>query len=435
MLSSINVQRAIVRRVELTAPWGLRSTGGSDIRFILVLQGTAILKTHSRSQPLSLRSGDLFIMFGDSEFSIGDEVKSLLVPCETVEQLKVGNTVGFGGGGVQTTLMTGRFAVERAEAQPIVKILPTLLHLQLDEKRCHSFQSVLELISLETERPGLASQEIIDRLCAMLFVHAIRAYINDHDRGHRGWLAGLADPQLGKAIELWHAQLQKNWTVGSMAASAGMSQSSFASRFKLIVGQSPLEYLTHWRIHRGSILMRSTDLKITTIAKSIGYASESAFTKAFEQVMQVPPSEFRVVVHLLLGPSKGFEWQWLPREHISDYRLVRVLEYIDAHLSDRLDLRVLSREAGISPFHFAALFTKAVGATPHRHVRHLRLVAAKAMLRDTDKSILDVALSCGFASASHLAAAFRRQFSKSPTECRSYYRGFRPGPSKREKND
>ena len=143
-----------------------------------------------------------------------------------------------------------------------------------------------------------------------------------------------------------------------------------------------------------------------------------------------------IAVHLLLGPSRGFEWhQSLAREHISDYRLVRVLEYIEAHLSDRLDLRVLSREAGISPFHFAALFSKAVGATPHRHVQHLRLQAAKAMLRDTDKGTLDIALTCGFANASHLAATFRRQFSQSPTEYRSSRRGFRLRPDKLGDND
>jgi len=118
----------------------------------------------------------------------------------------------------------------------------------------------------------------------------------------------------------------------------------------------------------------------------------------------------------------------LAKERISDYRLVRVLEYVEAHLSERLDLRVLAKEAGISPFHFAALFTKAVGATPHHHVQRLRMQAAKAMLRDTDKSILDIALSCGFGSASHFAAAFRRQFLQSPTEFRSSLYGFRPVP-------
>jgi AraC family transcriptional regulator len=136
-----------------------------------------------------------------------------------------------------------------------------------------------------------------------------------------------------------------------------------------------------------------------------------------------------LAAHLLLGPSVGFEWsRSLARERISDCRLVRVVEYVEAHLSERLDLRVLAKEAGISPFHFAALFTKAVGATPHRYVQQLRMQAAKAMLRDTDKSILDIALSCGFGSASHFAAAFRRQFLQSPTEFRSSVYGLRLVP-------
>jgi AraC family transcriptional regulator len=132
-----------------------------------------------------------------------------------------------------------------------------------------------------------------------------------------------------------------------------------------------------------------------------------------------------LAAHLLLGPSAGFEWRRsLAHERISDYRLVRVMEYIEAHLSERLDLHALAKEAGISPFHFAALFTKAVGATPHRHVQHLRMQAAQAMLRDTDKSTLDIALSCGFGSASHFAAAFRRRFLQSPTEYRTSLRSF-----------
>jgi AraC family transcriptional regulator len=133
-----------------------------------------------------------------------------------------------------------------------------------------------------------------------------------------------------------------------------------------------------------------------------------------------------LAAHLLLGSSRGLEWrQSLAQERISDYRLIRVLEYIDAHLSDRLDLRVLSKEAGISRFHFAALFSQAVGTTPHRHVLHLRMQVASSMLRDTDKSILEIAMSCGFRSASQFAAAFRRQFSQSPKEYRSQHLGQR----------
>jgi len=139
-----------------------------------------------------------------------------------------------------------------------------------------------------------------------------------------------------------------------------------------------------------------------------------------------------ISAHLLLGATKGIEWrQSLDKERIADYRLLRVLEYIEAHVSERLDLRILSKEAGISPFHFAALFRKAVGATPHRHVQHVRMEAAKAMLRDTDKAILEVALTCGFGTASHFASAFRRQFSQSPMEYRYSHHRLSGGPEER----
>ena len=136
-----------------------------------------------------------------------------------------------------------------------------------------------------------------------------------------------------------------------------------------------------------------------------------------------------ISAHLLLGTTKGFEWrQSLAKERISDYRLVRVLEYIEAHISESLNLSVLSKEAGISPFHFAMLFRKAVGETPHRHVQHIRMEVAKQMLADTGKPILEIALTCGFGTSSQFSVAFRRQFSQSPTEYRSSHYGLRSGP-------
>jgi AraC family transcriptional regulator len=129
-----------------------------------------------------------------------------------------------------------------------------------------------------------------------------------------------------------------------------------------------------------------------------------------------------IAAHLLLGPSANSRWhQSLAHEPISDRRIVRVLEYIEAHLGERLSLDVLAEEAAVSKFHFASVFRKSIGATPHRHVQHLRMQAAAGMLCDTDKSVLEIALTCGFLSASHFAAAFRGYFSQSPSE----YRGRR----------
>ena len=127
-----------------------------------------------------------------------------------------------------------------------------------------------------------------------------------------------------------------------------------------------------------------------------------------------------IAAHLLLGPSASSRWhESLAQEQISDRRIVRVLEYIEAHLDERLSLDVLAEEAAVSKFHFASVFSKSVGVTPHRHVQHQRMEAGAGMLRDTDKSVLEIALTCGFQSASHFAATFRRHFAQSPSEYRA----------------
>jgi AraC family transcriptional regulator len=127
-----------------------------------------------------------------------------------------------------------------------------------------------------------------------------------------------------------------------------------------------------------------------------------------------------IAAHLLLGLSASSRWhESLAREQISDRRIVRVLEYTEAHLSERLSLDVLAEEAAVSKFHFASVFSKSVGATPHRHVQYLRMQAGAGMLRDTDKSVLEIALTCGFLSASHFAATFRRHFALTPSAYRA----------------
>ena len=127
-----------------------------------------------------------------------------------------------------------------------------------------------------------------------------------------------------------------------------------------------------------------------------------------------------IAAHLLLGPSANSHWhQSLAHEQIADRRIVRVLEYIEAHLDERLSLNVLAEEAAVSKFHFVSVFAKSVGATPHRHVQHLRMEVAAGMLRDTDKSVIEIALTCGFQSPSHFAATFRCHFAQSPSEYRS----------------
>ena len=132
-----------------------------------------------------------------------------------------------------------------------------------------------------------------------------------------------------------------------------------------------------------------------------------------------------LAAYLLLGSRKVHTWhRVLSRERIADYRLRRVMEYIEANVANKLDLAVLSREAGISQFHFSALFSRAFGITARRYVQSFRMQVAKTMLASTQKSVLDIALSTGYRSAAHFGAMFRQHCGQTPTEYRATHSSF-----------
>lgn len=152
---------------------------------------------------------------------------------------------------------------------------------------------MLELLAAEADAPGLGSDAVVRRLFELLFIHAIRAFAQQGSTPKRGWLAAVSDRKLALAIEAMHAKPQIAWTVDELAKKAGMSRSAFAARFKDVVGQTPLAYLTEWRIYQAARLIERNADRLSVIARHIGYRSEAAFTKAFRKVMGTMPSEYR----------------------------------------------------------------------------------------------------------------------------------------------
>lgn len=144
-----------------------------------------------------------------------------------------------------TILVSGSFGMSAFEAPLICKILARHLHLQLEQNRSRSFQSVLDLLAEETAQPGIASSRLISCLYESLFVYAIRAYASTSAAPPKGWLAAMSDQHLSKAIQAMHSYISRSWSVASLAREARMSRSAFALKFRTVLGQTPLEYLTH----------------------------------------------------------------------------------------------------------------------------------------------------------------------------------------------
>lgn len=293
MLVGLRIRAASFTRMEASAPWGVNSPGERGVNFVLLVRGSAILTTPGNPQPIALRSGDVYIKLDGTPYRLYDHEDSVLIDCVEVEKLRVGHRIQVGGGGALTTFVGGSFELDALEARPLLRALPPLLHLKLDQHRSVAFQSVLEMVALETESPGLGSEAVLNRLFELLFVHAIRAYSTQPDGPTRGWLGAIADRQLALALEAMHGDPAQDWTVESLARKAGMSRSGFAARFKAVVGQSPLDYLTQWRMYCASRLLQQGHVALAEVARRVGYESAAAFSRVFRRETATTPGAFR----------------------------------------------------------------------------------------------------------------------------------------------
>jgi transcriptional regulator GlxA family with amidase domain len=158
-------------------------------------------------------------------------------------------------------------------------------------------QKTLELLASEMDasKPGSepGSEIAVRRLADLLLIQALRAHIAASPENRTGWMYALSDAHIGAALNSMHKRIEHPWTVASLASEAGMSRSAFAQRFKELMSESPLEYLTRWRMYRGSDLLRESDRKLADVAQAVGYDSDGAFHKAFKRVLGIAPGEYR----------------------------------------------------------------------------------------------------------------------------------------------
>lgn len=295
VFGSMSIQEVTYKRLEVTAPWGFRVPGrmGPRVRFVSLVRGSALLRFKNQRQTISLSSGDVYIfIFNDEPYTLVDDLRSTVVDYSEVEKLAVDGVIQYGGTGSLTTFVGGSFTMNTFGSPPISAILPRFLHLRFEQNRSHAFQSVLDLLAAETAHPGLGSLSLISRLYETLFL-AVRAYASSHAAPRKGWLAAISDKHLSKAINAMRRGLEKNWSVESLAREARMSRSAFALRFKTILGQTPLEYLTRWRMYRAGAMIRSNNTSLSEVASAVGYGSESSFSRVFRRVMGLAPREYR----------------------------------------------------------------------------------------------------------------------------------------------
>ena len=274
----------------------------AGIKCYAVISGTCWL-TRAEAAPVLLQEGDCVLLPRGKPFALATDKLVRPVAFEVLLAALYEGRAGLSGGVPACTLAGGHFLLEGNPADLLLGCLPPVVHLQSEEEKS-AVRWSLERMRDELRNERLGGFLVVQQLAYTMLVQALRVHLTAASRDAVGWLYAISDPQLKKAIVSMQGNPAGAWSVKELAQEVGMSRSIFALRFKEKVGESPIEYLTRWRMLLAGDRLTSSVEPVLSIALSLGYESESAFGKAFKRVMGCSPRRYGRQREISTGNAK-----------------------------------------------------------------------------------------------------------------------------------
>ncbi|HEY9212406.1 MAG TPA: AraC family transcriptional regulator [Ancylobacter sp.] len=263
------------------------------IKCYAVVSGACWLSVEDVADPVRLEGGDCFVLPSGRPFRLASDLSLQPVDAGTIfPPARAGGVVSVNGGG-DFFLVGSRFAVSGQHAGALLRTLPPIVHIRKETEQAALRWSV-ERMMQELREPQPGGFLIAQHLAHMMLVQALRLHLTEEVEGRVGWFFALADKQMCTAITAMHADPAYRWTLRELGARAGMSRSVFAMKFKATVGETPMDYLTRWRMLLAADRLANSHDPISAIALSLGYESESAFSTAFKREMGCSPRQYGV---------------------------------------------------------------------------------------------------------------------------------------------
>jgi len=296
-LRGLSVRSSIFCLSELGAPWGFRVDDAGISKFHLVLAGSGWL-TLDGHEPVHLRAGDLALLPRGHAHAIRDAPGSPVTELDQMlahQPLDGGSRLRWGGSGALTRLLCGEFVLGCPGDPATLALVPDLLRVDAQSVAATTWLAPI-LATLETElaagNPG--SSAIQAKIADVFVTQALRSWLVAADRAGVLSPALLSDDEpIAMAIAMVRNDLAAKWTIDKLASSVGLSRTSFASRFRRVVGDSPMSYVTRLRISTAAGLLTTTRLSVHEVARSTGYDTDAALSKAFKRELGQPPGAYR----------------------------------------------------------------------------------------------------------------------------------------------
>jgi AraC-like DNA-binding protein len=302
VLRSLRLRGSFYAVWDLAAPWGLSFRRARYAPFHYMESGSMWMVTDDGRQ-VHLEQGDVLVLFDGAGHRIGDRPGGAVEPIEEViARGPEGWTHRHGGRGEPCRLVCGKFAIDERDSGPASLMqLPAIVHLRGPDG---AFTRLLELLVQELRSSAAGAERAAALLTETLLIHVLREVVAQAEPGATGWMAGLRDPQIARALAVIHAEPEKPWTLATLARVAGLSRSVFAERFHACVDAPPMAYLARWRLQLAGRWLRETSLSVSEVFHRLGYASAAAFHRAFKRVHELAPSAYRRA-HRDLAPASS----------------------------------------------------------------------------------------------------------------------------------
>jgi len=295
VLGSLRLNGRVFSYSEFSAPWALELPPSAFSYFHVVERNGGWLRLKEETEWRLVAGGDLVVIPHGGGHVIGSDknVKPLTLK-QFLHLRDDGGLVQHGGGGPQTHLVCGLFQFGNGLDNPLISLLPRCIHIsEAREDAAGWLGSTLRQLVYEARSPRPGSQIMVTRLTDLIFIQAVRTWLAAQPKDGGGWLGALRDRQIGQALGLMHRNPADNWSVESLANQVSMSRSKFAARFKRLVGESPLAYLSHMRLDLAATLLADGDLTVREVSQRVGYDSETAFSTIFKRRYGSPPGLYR----------------------------------------------------------------------------------------------------------------------------------------------
>src|SRR5512144_135802 len=312
VLRVVHLAGAVYLDGEFAAPWCVISSADAKVCAAYLPRVERVVSFHfitggscwarlpdDPASALKIEAGEVLVVPRGETHILGSATNLQPVPSAPLLAQHIQASPGqimkltYGGSGPGTRMVCGFLGAENVLGNPLLAALPRIFKVDMRGTQAAWLQSSLQFAAEEAAQMRSGSATVLGKLSELLFVEAVRRYIDTLSDGQSGWLAGLRDRFVGRALGELHARPAHDWTVEHLAREVALSRSALAQRFTGLVGSPPMQYLAHWRLQLAAQQLRSGDHPVGAIAEEVGYDSEAAFNRAFKREFGVPPAAWR----------------------------------------------------------------------------------------------------------------------------------------------